>query len=95
MDAVANAVSDDLVAAGLDPEAVHEWIAAEPARTADITTDRHRYSAFWDRSTALIASLPAKAASATPAQADAASAFFAVARESRGTVPRGPCGGGL
>ncbi len=82
MDVQGKAVSDDLIAAGLDPEAVHEWIGAEPARTADVTTDRHRYSAFWDRSTGLIESLPAKP-KRNAEQAKAAAHVFSVARESR------------
>ncbi|MEP0324428.1 enoyl-CoA hydratase/isomerase family protein [Bauldia litoralis] len=82
MDAENNTALDALVAAGLDSESVHGWAAAEPARTADITTDRHRYSAFWDRSTGLIAALPAKS-KRSEAEARAADHIFTVARESR------------
>jgi enoyl-CoA hydratase/carnithine racemase len=82
MDAVANTVSNRLVAAGLDAEAVDEWITFEPTRTADLATDRHRYSGFWQRSTALLASLPPKPRR-SPAQAAAASAILTTARESR------------
>lgn len=49
-----------LVRAGLAADAAHEWLAAEQTRTADLATDRHRYTTFWQRSTALIASLPPK-----------------------------------
>lgn len=75
-------VADELVAAGLDTEAVGEWISAEPARTADLSTDRHRYSAFWDRSSELIGRLPAKPAR-NAAEAKAADRIFAIGRESR------------
>ena len=82
MDADGDTLSGELIAAGLDPRHVHDWIGAEPARTADITTDRHRYSAFWDRTSALVAALPPKSARTT-GQARAADRIFGIARESR------------
>jgi len=82
MDVPGDATIDGLVAAGLDAEAVGDWIAAEPMRTADLATDRHRYSAFWDRSTELLAALPAKPRR-SEAEAEAAETILATARESR------------
>lgn len=62
--APASAVPDDpeaiLMRAGLAADAVQEWLASEPTRTADLATDRNRYSAFWLRSAALVATLPPK-----------------------------------
>ena len=49
-----------LVGSGLSAEAAAEWLSSEPTRTADLATDRHRYSAFWLRSEALVAALPRK-----------------------------------
>ncbi len=82
MDVPSDATIEALVAAGLDAEAVGDWIAAEPTRTADLATDRHRYSAFWDRSTELLAALPAKP-KRNAAEAGAAETILATGRESR------------
>jgi len=82
MDTPGDATIDALTAAGLDAEAVGDWIAAEPTRTADLATDRHRYSAFWDRSTELLAALPRKPKRNAP-QALAAETILATGRESR------------
>lgn len=75
-------VSDGLVAAGLATDAVNEWISAEPARTADLATDRHRYSTFWERSSELIGALPSKP-SRTDAETTAAALILSAGRESR------------
>ena len=49
-----------LAAGGLPEEAAAEWLAAEQTRTADLATDRHRYAAFWEKSSGLVARLPPK-----------------------------------
>lgn len=71
-----------LVQAGLAAEAAQEWLASEQTRTADLATDRHRYSAFWLRSAALVAALPPKP-QRNEAEAAAAALIFARAREAR------------
>ncbi len=76
------ASADMLVAAGIAEEAVADWLAAEPARTADLATDRHRYAAFWERSAALVAMLPPKSAR-TDAEAAAAAGVLSQARAAR------------
>ncbi len=71
-----------LVRAGLAADPAHEWLAAEQTRTADLATDRHRYSAFWQRSSALVASLPPKPRR-NPAEVAAAALVLDRARAAR------------
>jgi thioesterase DpgC len=71
-----------LGAAGIAPETAAAWIAAEPARTADVATDRNRYAAFWEASRALVASLPPKPRR-TDREQGAAALVLGTAREAR------------
>jgi thioesterase DpgC len=71
-----------LLRAGLAADAAAEWLASEQTRTADLATDRHRYSGYWQRSAALVASLPAKP-QRNAAEAAAAALVLGRAREAR------------
>lgn len=66
-----------LVRAGLSADAAADWLASEQTRTADLSTDRHRYTGFWQRSAALVASLPPKP---RRNEAEAAAAVLVLAR---------------
>jgi thioesterase DpgC len=76
------AVGASLRSAGLDEHAIAEWAAATPQRTGDFYVDRPRYERFWQLSGNLLARLPRKPAR-SPAEAEAASAILAAAREQR------------
>ena len=71
-----------LVAAGLPAEAASEWLAAEQTRTADLATDRHRYAAFWQKSSEMVAALPPKLRRSA-SEAEAAALVFGRARAAR------------
>ncbi|HET7714219.1 MAG TPA: enoyl-CoA hydratase/isomerase family protein [Bauldia sp.] len=71
-----------LVRAGIGNDAAAEWLASEQTRTADLATDRNRYSAFWLRSAALVASLPRKP-KRSEAEAAAVALILGRAREAR------------
>jgi len=68
--------------AGLAEGVAAEWSGAEPVRTADLATDRHRYAAFWERSSALVAMLPPRP-QRNAAEAAAATLVLSRAREAR------------
>lgn len=71
-----------LLRAGLAADVAAEWLASEQTRTADLATDRNRYSAFWQRSAALVASLPPKP-QRNAAEAAAVALILGRAREAR------------
>jgi thioesterase DpgC len=71
-----------LKAVGFDDRAVAEWSAAAPKRTGDFYVDRPRYERFWQLSRDLLTRLPKKPAR-NPAEAAAAAAILAGAREQR------------
>jgi thioesterase DpgC len=71
-----------LVRAGIAADAAAEWLASEQMRTADLATDRNRYSAFWLRSAALVAGLPPKPRR-NATEAAAAALIHGRAREAR------------
>src|SRR5437879_13207614 len=74
--------TDALHAAGLDASAVAGWRAAMQAATADYEGDCRRYSAFWTKSSDLVARLPAKPRR-NSAEAAAAATILAAARDHR------------
>ena len=74
--------ADCLRAAVLGPSTIAEWQAAAQRATADYDGDCHRYAQFWSRSDELIRRLPDKA-KRNAAEAAAAAAIFALAREHR------------
>ncbi len=80
-----------LTLAGLDQRAVAEWTAATPKRTGDFYVDRPRYERFWQLSRDLLARLPKKPAR-NSAEAAAASAILAAAREQREHFLTAHCG---
>jgi thioesterase DpgC len=49
-----------LVAAGLPPPEVRDWLQAEPRETTDFPADRKKFSAYWENSARLIGRLPPK-----------------------------------
>ena len=49
-----------LVAGGIAAETAADWLAAEQTRTADLSTDRHRYATFWQKSADIVAGLAPK-----------------------------------
>jgi thioesterase DpgC len=71
-----------LGAAGIAADAAAEWLTSEQTRTADLATDRNRYSIFWLRSSALVATLPAKPMR-NDAEVAAAALILGRAREAR------------
>ncbi len=71
-----------LRAAGVAGDLAAEWTGSEPARTADLATDRNRYAVFWDKSDALLRALPAKPAR-NAAEARAAALILGRGRASR------------
>jgi thioesterase DpgC len=71
-----------LKSAGFDDHAVTEWSTAAPKRTGDFYVDQPRYERFWQLSHDLLARLPKKPAR-NPAEAAAASAILAGARDQR------------
>ena len=71
-----------LTAAGLAPEAVSEWSAAEPRDTGEREEDAVRYAAFWARSRQLMKSLPVKP-KRSAAESAAADTILTTARASR------------
>ncbi|HEY7298085.1 MAG TPA: enoyl-CoA hydratase/isomerase family protein [Xanthobacteraceae bacterium] len=73
---------DALEAASLAPSAIAAWRATMQSATADYAGDCRRYSAFWTRSSDLLAKLPPKP-KRNAAEAAAATAIFAAAREHR------------
>lgn len=82
MTAASGSDTDVLVAAGLGAADVAERRRIEPARTADIATDRKRYSDFWLHTDRLVAALPPKPRR-TEAETAAAGLILSTARESR------------
>lgn len=74
--------SVDLRLAGLDEKATTAWRTALPRDTADYQGDRRRYGQYWKSCDDLIRRLPRKSARSR-AEADAAQAIFASAREHR------------
>jgi (3,5-dihydroxyphenyl)acetyl-CoA 1,2-dioxygenase len=71
-----------LRSAGFDDRAIAEWIAAAPQRTGDYYVDRPRYERFWRICGDLVGRLPKKPLR-SPAEASAAGAIFAAARDQR------------
>src|SRR5438874_152204 len=53
--------ADVLNAAGLAGDDVAEWTQAEPGAATEYASDRGRFSAYWQRSTRLLARLPPRA----------------------------------
>ncbi len=80
-----------LKSAGLDDRAVAAWTAATPKRTGDFYVDRPRYEHFWQLSRDLLARLPKKPAR-NAAEAGAAAAILAGAREQREHFLAAHCG---
>jgi len=64
--------TDVLNAAGLPGDAMDEWIRAEPGATTEYGSDRSRFSAYWQRSTRLLARLPPRPRRSEREQAAAA-----------------------
>jgi thioesterase DpgC len=75
-------VAELLRAAGISETSLRAWQAAEPGGTADLASDRGRFSAFWQESERVAGTLPPKA-KRNPAQAEAADAVRTAARASR------------
>jgi len=63
-------------------QAVKGWARTAPARTTELATDKAGFGHFWQRSTELLARLPAKP-KRNAEEAAAASEILALARESR------------
>ncbi|MFL4977323.1 MAG: enoyl-CoA hydratase/isomerase family protein [Xanthobacteraceae bacterium] len=64
--------TDVLNAAGLPGDAMDEWIRAEPGATTEYGSDCSRFSAYWQRSTRLLARLPPRPRRSEREQAAAA-----------------------
>jgi len=75
-------VSAALAAAGLAGADVAAWVEADPDATTDYAADGPRYSAFWQKSKRLIATLPARSQRSAGEQA-AAQAIQERARAAR------------
>ncbi len=76
------AATHALQEAGLDRKTVAAWLAAMPHNTAELAADRNRFAQFWQQCAALIARLPRKP-QRSRAEAEAAQAVFAAARQQR------------
>jgi len=63
-------------------QAVKGWARAAPARTTELSTDKASFGHFWQRSTELLARLPAKSRR-NAGETAAAAEILALARESR------------
>jgi thioesterase DpgC len=63
-------------------QAVKGWARTAPTRTTELSTDKASFGHFWQRSTELLARLPAKP-KRNPDEAAAAAEILALARESR------------
>jgi thioesterase DpgC len=68
-------------------QAVKGWARTAPARTTELATDKAGFGHFWQRSTELLARLPAKPRR-NAGEAAAAAEIFALARESRARFMR-------
>jgi thioesterase DpgC len=64
--------ADILNAAGLGGDDVDKWTQAEPGAAGEYAADRGRFSAYWQRSTRLLARLPPRARRSEREQAAAA-----------------------
>jgi thioesterase DpgC len=71
-----------LLAAGLPEGAIDAWLGAVPEATSVFTEDARTFGVFWRLGDELVGHLPSKPGR-TPAQAKAAAAIFAKAREQR------------
>jgi thioesterase DpgC len=72
----------DLREAGVPPEAIEEWFAAEPRETSEFGEDRRLFAVYWALGDGLIARLPRKP-QRNAAQAKAVAAIRARGRSSR------------
>jgi thioesterase DpgC len=69
---ISSTSADILNAAGFAGDDVDEWVGADPGAAAEYASDRNRFSAYWQRSTRLLARLPPRARRSELEQAAAA-----------------------